>query len=142
MLMNQKSKSRNDIATRSFVEFPFAPGIVTLCAGSKAALCKVLGAKNIPLVKTKLKDMPFGVYLPTETWMKLEKVNSPIELTKPGGVSAVFPERWMVGLVGHRGLRAITTTTAEALQDHFSMAERQGEFLLTMPVPGSRSVRA
>lgn len=140
--MNLKSKSTSVIPTRSFVEFPFAPGIVTLCAASKTALSKVLGTRSIPLVKTKLDDMPFGVYLPTETWMRLEKVNSPIELSTTDGVSAVFPQRWMIGRIDHRGLRAITTTTANQIQDHLSLAQSQGEFLLAMPIPGSRSVKA
>jgi len=140
--MKEQFITRNSIPTRSYLEFPFAPGIVTLCAASGEDLVRILGTRSVATVKTTMKDFSFAVYLPVETWMTLEKVSSSIEVCNPGTVSAVFPKRWMICRVGAQGLRGITTSNWHEVQNHLDSAECNGEFLLAMPVPGSRSVIA
>ena len=140
--MKDQVITRKSIPTRSYLEFPFAPGIVTLCAASGEDLVRILGTRSVATVKTTIRDFSVAVYLPVETWMTLEKVSSSIEVCDPGSVSRIFPKRWMICRVGAQGIRGITTSTWHEVQDHLDSAESNGEFLLAMPVPGSRSVIA
>jgi hypothetical protein len=127
--------SSRELGARAFREFPFAPEVLTVCARSVRRLEQVMGSSLIPVIRTKLRDLPFGTYILDRSLSGHPPRFSVDGFVTPRQISLDLPTTWLGGYTDGASLYGLAAMPREKLLELQPQIVAQGFQLVAMPIP-------
>lgn len=120
---------------RAFREFHFAPEVLTVCARSVEVLERVMGSSLIPVIRTKLRDLPFGTYVLERNLSGQSQRLAVDGFVTPQQISLELPTTWLGGYTDGVKLFGLAAMPREKLLELQSKILGEGLKLVAMPIP-------